>query len=82
MIQNANNVKSEGTVTTTSICYDDVLRTNIKAVLHSDMKEDDKVNVIIGLCKQQEIMKTSTYYPTYPWNQQQIMYTSQTDKTE
>ena len=81
MIQNANNVKSEGTVTTTSICYDDVLKTNIKSVLHSDMKEDDKVNVIIGLCKQQEIMKTSTYRPQYPWDSQ-IMYTSQDGKTE
>ena len=76
MIQKVNNVSTDGVLTTTSISYDDVLRTNIKAVLHSDMKEDSKVNVIIGLCKQQEIMGTSTYYKPYPF-EPQVVYTSQ-----
>ena len=58
------NVESNVTLST---YYTDELSENIKAVIHSDMDENQKIRVIIGLCKGQSsniwFPPTSTAYP-------------------
>ena len=60
------NVESNLTLST---YYDDELSENIKAVINSDMDENRKIRVIIGLCKCKEqssniwFPPTSTAYP-------------------
>ena len=69
MMQNVNNVTQEPIITTTTgdwFAYKDSLSENIKSVIRSDMNEDEKVNVIIGLCCQR------TNYIEYPWNLPQV----------
>ena len=68
MIQNENNVTQEPKFTVTNITYGDTLSENIKSVIRSDMTEDEKVSVIIGLFNQR------TNYVEYPWNQPQTIY--------
>ena len=74
MMQFDDEVTTKTGVLTTSIYYGDSLRENIKAVIRSDMEEETKVNVIIGLCKQEIIQSPS--YPSYPWSPSAI-YASQ-----
>lgn len=71
MMQNVNNVTQEPIITTTTgdwFSYKYSLSENIKSVIRSDMNEDEKVNVIIGLCCQR------TNYIEYPWNLPQAIY--------
>ena len=68
MIQKTNNVTQEPKLTVTNITYGDSLSENIKSVIRSDMTEDEKVSVIIGLFNQR------TNYVEYPWYQPQTIY--------
>ena len=73
---NQINETQEPKISTTSIVYGDELSENIKSVIRSNMTEDEKVNVIIGLCCQR------TNYIEYPWNQPQITYCCNTQNTD
>jgi hypothetical protein len=80
------NLNNEQLSWTPYYSQDDELRNNLKSVVSSDMNIDEKVNIIIALCKQIMVQvpteNTNPYYPPKVWYNSKPEYCTNANSTD